>query len=272
MTEVGVVGVGRMGLPMVTRLVDAGHHVRALGRSRDVRERLAAAGALPVADIADVVTASTEVVLITVLTDDQVREVCLSTPLLSYASAGTTLVIHTTGSPTTSALVAEKLSSQRVSVVDAAVSGGPHDIAAGRLTVFIGGDDRSVEKVVPTLAAYANPVVPVGELGSGQRVKLVNNAIFTAQIGLIRAGITLGEQLGLDEAALLSALPHASADSRALAGVVRRGSVDAFIGSVRQFVGKDVEVVRGVAAELDGDLGLLEPLIGLGCPPPPPVE
>ncbi|NDZ96139.1 NAD(P)-dependent oxidoreductase [Streptomyces sp. SID6673] len=261
MTEVACVGVGRMGLPIADRLVRAGHTVTAFGRTAETRERLHTKGVRAHSDIADIATPSTDIVLVTVLTDEQVREVCLSGPLGSRLSPGSTIVIHTTGSPTTAEEIAEVMARRDIRVIDAAVSGGPHDIAAGGLTLFVGGDSDTVDHLRPVLGAYADPILHVGALGNGQRVKLVNNALFAAQIGLVRAGVGLGARLGIDESTLLTALPHGSADSRALAGIARRGSVDSFADAVGEFVGKDLEIVRSVAAELGGDLGPIEALL-----------
>lgn len=261
MSNVAVIGAGRMGMPMVSRLVDAGHRVSALGRRREVSERITAAGARASSEISDVVTGDTDVVLIVVLTDEQVRDVCLAGDLLGRMQASATIVVHTTGSPSTVEAIAKSAAPHGISVIDGAVSGGPHDIAAGTLTIFAGGDESTVDAVKPVLRAYAEPIMHVGGLGSGQRVKLVNNAMFAAQIGLARAGVELAARLGVDEATLLAALPNASANSRALSGIARYGSVDAFTEGVWEFVGKDIEVVRTVTAELGGDLGDLSPLI-----------
>ena len=147
-------------------------------------------------------------------------------------------------------------------MVDAPVSGGPHNIAAGDLTLFVGGDAETVDRIRPALQSYAEPILHVGAIGTGQRVKLVNNALFAAQIGLLREGVRLGAELGVDESTLLSALPHASSNSRALAGVSARGSVAAFSDAVGEFVSKDVSVVREVARELGGQLGVIDEVIG----------
>ncbi|AZG45757.1 NAD(P)-dependent oxidoreductase [Gordonia insulae] len=261
MTDVACIGVGRMGLPIADRLVRAGHTVTAIGRTAEAREQLHTKGVRAYADIAAATTPGTEIVVVTVLTDEQVREVCLSGPLADRLSRGSTIVIHTTGSPTTVADVATVMAARGIRVVDAAVSGGPHNIAAGDLTLFVGGDVDTVDELRPLLGAYADPILHVGALGNGQRVKLVNNALFAAQIGLVRAGVELGAHLGIDESVLLAALPNGSSDSRALAGIARRGSVDSFAEAVGEFVGKDLAVVRSVAAELGGDLGPLEALL-----------
>jgi 3-hydroxyisobutyrate dehydrogenase-like beta-hydroxyacid dehydrogenase len=263
MSQVGFVGAGRMGGPMVRRLVEAGHEVRALGRSVEKRRAVSELGAQPVTDLADV-GSEAEVVVVCVFTDEQVAQVCLESVLLSTMRAGAVLVIHTTGSPRTASSVAAEAASHGIGVVDAPVSGGPHDIAAGRVTLFVGGADDAVERVRPVLASYGDPIQHVGPVGAGQAVKLVNNTLFAAQIGLLHEAVRLGDRLGIDERRLLDAIGHGSAASKVAGMVGAGGSVDAFIDMVGEFVGKDVAVVRKTAAELGSGLGLLDDVINAG--------
>jgi 3-hydroxyisobutyrate dehydrogenase-like beta-hydroxyacid dehydrogenase len=248
---------------MVRRLVEAGHDVRALGRSVEKRRAVSQLGAQPVTDLTDV-AAGADVVIVCVFTDDQERQVCLESDLLSTMGAGASLVIHTTGSPRTAEAIAAEAESHGIAVVDAPVSGGPHDIAAGRVTLFVGGSDAAVERVRPMLASYGDPILHVGAIGAGQGVKLVNNALFAAQIGLLHQAVRLGDRLGIDQRQLLDAIGHGSAASRVASIVAARGSVDAFVEMVGEFVGKDVAVVRKTAAELGSDLGLLDDAINAG--------
>jgi 3-hydroxyisobutyrate dehydrogenase-like beta-hydroxyacid dehydrogenase len=260
-TRVGFVGAGRMGAPMVRRLVEAGHEVDVLGRTGEKRSAAAELGARPVADTA-AVAEHAEAVVVCVFTDEQVKQVCLQGDLLAAMRPGTTLILHTTGSPRTAAAVAD--AAPHVDVVDAPVSGGPHDIAAGRVTLFVGGTDDAVTRVEPLLGAYGDPILHVGPAGSGQLVKLVNNTLFAAQIGLVAEGVRLGSALGLDEATLLQALTHGSASSRAVDNIARAGSAATFISAVGDFIGKDVAVVRKTVAELGGDLGILDDVVNAG--------
>jgi 3-hydroxyisobutyrate dehydrogenase-like beta-hydroxyacid dehydrogenase len=92
-------------------------------------------------------------------------------------------------------------------------------------------------------------------------VKLVNNALFAAQIGLVTEAVRLAQELGLTEAEVLSALPHASSSGRAVLSVTTKGSVAAFADSVGDFLRKDVAVARELADRLGSDLGLLDPAI-----------
>ena len=260
MSTVGFVGAGRMGGAMVRRLVAAGHDVHVLARSPEKSAAITELGATPVTDLA-AVCAGADVVVICVFTDQQVRDV--ADALTADLRPGTVLVIHTTGSPHT----AEAIAARGVDAIDAAVSGGPHDIAAGRLTLFVGGSAAAVEQAMPVLSCYGDPIIHAGPPGAGQRVKLINNAVFAAQVGLIAAAVELGDRLGVPESTLLAALPHASAGSRALDSVSRAGSVESFRTVLGEFVSKDVATVRTTAAELSTDLGVLDTIIDTGMAP-----
>jgi 3-hydroxyisobutyrate dehydrogenase-like beta-hydroxyacid dehydrogenase len=249
-----------MGRPMVGRLVDAGHRLRVLGRSDEKRSAIAELGAEAVDQVA-AVCADAEATVLCVFTDEQVRHVCLADGLVAAMPAGSTLVLHTTGSPHTAEAIAELATPRGVQVVDAPVSGGPHNAAAGALTLFVGGADDAVAAVRPDLSTYGDPILHVGPLGAGQKVKLVNNALFAAQIGLLSTAVELAARLGVAESGLLAALPHGSAASRVLDIVAAGGSVASFIETAGEFVGKDIAVVRQIAAELAGDLGVLDDAI-----------
>lgn len=250
--QLGFVGAGRMGRPMVRRLVGAGHGVRVLARSDAARAALETDGATPVASLAAVAEGA-EAVLICVHQDEQVRQVALDDGLIDAMPASALLIVHTTGSPQTMDALAER----GIEVIDAPVSGGPHDIAAGRITLLVGGSDGAVQRARPALRAYGDPILHLGARGNGQRVKLINNALFAANCGVLAAAVDLGAQLGVPEDALLKALPQGSSASFAMSGVARAGSVARFAAAAGEFIGKDVAVVRRVVAELGGDLGAL---------------
>lgn len=255
--RIGFVGAGRMGRPMVTRLTAAGHDVRVLLRSPvdpARRRELEHLGATVVDGAADAAARSDAVVLC-VFTDAQVRELCLDGGLLAAMAPGSALVVHTTTSPATIEAVAA--GNDAVDVVDAPVSGGPHDVAAGRITLLVGGSQDAVTRLRPMLRCYGDPVLHVGPRGAGQAIKLVNNALFGAHIGVLAESVRLGEQLGVAESTLLSALRHGSATSRVLEIVAAGGGVAEFFEVAGEFVGKDVAVVRGIAEDLGAELGAL---------------
>jgi 3-hydroxyisobutyrate dehydrogenase-like beta-hydroxyacid dehydrogenase len=168
-----------------------------------------------------------------------------------------TLIQHTTSDPSTAKLLADAGAGRSIGVLDAALSGGPDDIARGTLTLWVGGDEALLGSMRPLLETYASPVMFVGPLGNGQRVKLVNNALFVAQVGLAIDAVRLAGSLGIDERDILEALPHGSGASRALSVVAGGGSVDVVRERLADLMSKDVATARAVAQSEGADLGIL---------------
>ncbi|MGY1743533.1 MULTISPECIES: NAD(P)-dependent oxidoreductase [unclassified Blastococcus] len=256
--QLGFVGAGRIGAPMIGRLAAAGHDVRVLVRSQAARQAVTDLGATPVTGLTEVADGAAAVV-VCVLSDGQVREVALDGGLLDALPAGSVLVSHTTGSPRTIEDLAGRGAPRDVEVVDAPVSGSPQDVAAGHVTLYVGATDAGIERARPVLEAYAEPLLHLGPRGSGQRVKLLNNAIFAANIGVVAQAVRTAAELGLDERAVLQGITHGSGTSYALQAMAAGGSVEAFARAAGEFVGKDVGVVNRVMAELGVDLGEMRP-------------
>lgn len=255
--KIGFVGPGRMGRPMVDRLMAAGHDVTVLVRRKEAREAAAADGLTCVDTVAAAVE-DADVVFVVVLTDEQVRAVCLGpNGALAAMKPGATLVQHTTSDPATAALLVEAGAARGVGVLDAALSGSPDDIAAGQLTLWVGGDEALLERTRSLLSTYASPVLSVGPAGNGQRIKLVNNALFVAQVGLAIDAVRLAGSLGIEEQAILAALQHGSGASYALGVVASTGSVDTIAALLADLMLKDITVIRSVARSAGADLGIL---------------
>ena len=258
--KIGFIGPGRMGRPMLERLAAAGHDVTVLirsPRSGAAAETVEPAGVSRAATVAATVH-DADAVFVVVLTDDQVRSVCLGPDgAIEAMKPGATLVQHTTCDPATLQLLDVAGAERGIAVLDAAVSGGPHDIAAGTLTLWVGGDEAVLEQMRPVLDTYASPVMSVGPVGNGQRVKLVNNALFVAQVGLAVDAVRLAGSLGIDEKVILAAVQQGSGASRALGIVGRGGSVDAVAQRLSGLMLKDISVVREVARRSGADLGII---------------
>jgi 3-hydroxyisobutyrate dehydrogenase-like beta-hydroxyacid dehydrogenase len=248
--NVGMVGLGQMGMPMLERLRAAGHDVSFRARRPEVIRHAESLGAKPAADFAD-----RDAVIICVYSDDQVRGV--GPEVAATMRPGATLVNHTTCSPTTVTLLSEAAVPHGVRVLDAALSGGPADIRAGTLTLLVGGDEAVLADARPALASYADPILHVGGLGDGQRVKLINNALFAAHVGLVAEAERVAKGLGVDPVTALEAIKHCSADSRVLRTVLAVGSSATMQELAGRFIRKDVAMVEQVARELGVELGRL---------------
>ena len=259
--DIGFIGAGQMGIEIVRQLRGAGHTLFVLDRTGKSSQTLAASGVRSTSSAIEIAHAS-EVVYICVLTDHQVKEVALGKGgLIAQMPAGGMIIVHTTCDPQTLESLAREAAVKDIRVVDAALSGGPIDIIEGRLTLFIGATDDDLESVRPLFNTYARVIVHAGQVGYGQRVKLINNALFTAHIGLAADALRLGKEIGVSEAVLLAALPHASGNSRAVQMIAASGSLELSAAAAGKFVAKDVRVVQAVAERMKADLGVLGEVI-----------
>jgi 3-hydroxyisobutyrate dehydrogenase-like beta-hydroxyacid dehydrogenase len=253
---VGFLGAGQLGGPMVERLLGAGHDVLVYARREEARRLLAAKGAAIADSVADLARGS-DILISCLFSDAQLRETGLGADgFITNAKPGAVFVSHTTG--TLSTLEALRDGSPTAPVVlDAPVSGTVDDIAAGTLTVLIGGPSDSVAAVVPILTAYADPVLATGALGSALALKLINNLLFAANAQLLAAAIQLGGQLGVAPDVVLATLQVCSANSDAAAHAHRIGGMDRFAELAGPFLRKDIAACREAATEAGVDLGLL---------------
>jgi 3-hydroxyisobutyrate dehydrogenase-like beta-hydroxyacid dehydrogenase len=169
--------------------------------------------------------------------------------------SGSTLINHATGRPATVQDIAAAGATRGVRTLDCAMSGGPHDIDAGNLTLLVGGDAVVLDDVRPVLASYSDPILHVGTIGDGQKVKLLNNALFGAQVALTLRIERCARELGMDPRPVLAAIQACSGNSYALGVAVMMGSAEALVEGARKYIEKDVAVVAQVASELGVDLG-----------------
>lgn len=260
---VGFVGAGRMGRPMVRRLLDAGYAVHVCARRDEIREEVRSWGAEVAGSPAEVAD-SADVTITCLYSDDQLLEV-LGGPdgVLAAVRPGTPVVSHTTGTVATVTRLAAE-STARGILLDGPVSGGAHDIAAGRLTVLLGGPADAVYRVAPVPAAYADPLIETGPLGTALAVKLVNNMVFAANAQLLAAALTVGEELGTSGPQLLEALSRCSGNSYALGVIHRAGGIASFTTNAGPFLRKDVAACLSAATDLGIDLGVLLHAIDAG--------
>ena len=254
--RIGVIGAGRMGRPIIDRLVAAGYKPTVLTRRPEARAAAEAAG-LRCADTVAETVRDAQVVLTVVFDDEQLRTAALGPAgVIAAMPADAILVQHTTCDPATMTLLAETAARRGISVLDAALSGNPRDVAAGQLTVWVGGEEQALADVRPLLDCYASPVMFAGPVGNGQRIKLINNALFVAQVGLAVDAVRLAARMGIPEEQILAAVAQGSGASRALSSVAWIGA-DAVGTRLGELMSKDMSVVRTAAERAGADLGLI---------------
>ena len=229
----GFIGLGQIGAPMATRLVDWPGGLVVFDLRSEAAAPLVAAGAT-LADSAAALGASCEVISVMVLDDAQVRTVVGE--LLTTARPGTVVAVHSTIRPETAEDLAVEAAEAGVHLLDVPVSGGFMGAHDGTLAAMVGGDREAYERAKQVFARWASLTVHMGPAGAGTRTKLARNLMhFIAYTGA-------GEAQRLAEAAGL--------DLQKLARVVRHS--DAVTG------GPGAIMVRATTAPLEPDDGLFE--------------
>ena len=252
--RVAFVGAGQIGAPMAERLLAAGHELTVYARRAEVREHFARLGAAVTDSLADTARGA-EVVHLALYSDEQLAEVTLGQDgLVGHLSPDALLLSHTTGSPTTVRRIAEAGNGH---VVDAPFSGGADDVLAGHLTVMLGGAPDDVVRARATVGAYADPMLDIGTLGSALVVKLVNNALFAANIQLVAQAEQIANDLGVDTPTLARVIQESSGASYVMGLIAAMGSTRSLVDAAGHYMRKDIDVVREVVDGLGVDLGIL---------------
>jgi 3-hydroxyisobutyrate dehydrogenase len=250
--RVGFVGLGDQGEPMARRILAAGYPLAVFARRPVQAETLIASGAVDAGSLATLAGRS-DLLSVCVGTDFQVREVC--DVALQHLSPGSVLAIHSTVSPQTCLEIGEAGHRRGVAVLDAPVSGGRLRAIDGQLTVMVGGEESAVERVRPVFGTFGALVLHVGALGSGEVLKLVNNYLFTAQIGIADQAVQLLTTLGLDVVGSMTAIASSTGSSRCIQMFVEGDRAHVFPrhsggrGYGGQLLAKDIELVNTVMAQ-----------------------
>ncbi|MER3406493.1 MAG: 2-hydroxy-3-oxopropionate reductase [Chloroflexota bacterium] len=218
--NVGFIGLGKMGKPMVRHLLRAGYRVTVHNRSRVPVEELAREGAVPAFSPAEVSAASD--IMLTCLTNTQSVEDVYFGPqgLIPSARPGQILVDHSTVGPATSRACAEGARAKGADFLDAPVSGGPAGAEAGTLTIMVGGNVDTFERALPVFQAYGKNIRLVGPTGVGSVIKLANQLLVAINMAGVVEAMVLGTKAGADPAVMLEVLSTSFGSSAMLTRAV----------------------------------------------------
>jgi 3-hydroxyisobutyrate dehydrogenase-like beta-hydroxyacid dehydrogenase len=262
---IGYVGIGLMGLPMVTRLVSLGYPVRGYDIVAGRVNAAAAAGAAAATSPADAARGA-DFVLLNLPTTDAVEDAVFGERGVAEALAPPQLVIDfSTVKVDSGREFAARLRATRgCGWVDAPVSGGPPASGTGTLTVMAGGADEDIARVTPLMADLASRFTPMGPSGAGLVAKMINQLIVGCTHAVMAEALLLAESAGIDAARIPQCLAGGHADGTLLQRLYPRMAQRDFApqGYARQLL-KDLEMVNGLAAELKTPLPMTAEALSL---------
>jgi len=251
--RVGFVGLGSQGGPMARRIVEDGFPTTLWARRRESLEPYDGTGAAYAADLRALGAAS-DVLCLCVIGDADVDEILRGDEgALAGMAPGGIVVIHSTVHPETCRRLQADFTD--LHFVDAPVSGGGHLAAAKELLVMVGGDDEAVERCRPIFDAFANPLVHLGGLGAGQAAKLLNNSLFTAQLGLAASTFAVADNLGVNLDGLTKVLSTGSGRSYAGEVIANSGhSLSVMAELAGPLLAKDVDILADLVGRNSTEL------------------
>jgi len=214
--NIGFVGLGLMGRPMVINLLKAGFHVSVWARREASLAPVVEAGAVALGSIAEVAAAS-EVVISCVADAPDVAQVALGEQgVADGAGEGLVFVDMSTIAPAAARDIAARLKARGVRMLDAPVSGGEVGAIAGTLTVMVGGEQDAYDKALPALQAMGKTINLVGDSGAGQVAKACNQILTGVGVAAVAEALNFAQKSGVDPARVREALLGGFAYSRIL--------------------------------------------------------
>ncbi|MFN3258886.1 MAG: NAD(P)-dependent oxidoreductase [Ilumatobacter sp.] len=198
--RVAFLGMGVMGAPMARHLARAGYRVRVYNRTAAKALAWVALNGHQASPTPAEAAEDAEAVFVCVGNDDDVREVVLGpNGALSTMTEGSILVDHTTASAGLARELSQACTERGIGFVDAPVSGGQAGAENGQLTIMCGSDQSDVfDRIAPVLDIYSRSCVLMGEAGSGQLTKMVNQICIAGIIQGLAEAVNFGTRAGLD--------------------------------------------------------------------------
>jgi len=216
MTNITIIGLGIMGLPMAKNLVKAGYTVTGVNRSPEAVEKLVEAGGKGAASIAEGVKDADVIITMVPDSPDVEGVVRGEEGVFANAKPGALWIDNSSIRPDVAKELAEEAVAAGFGAVDAPVSGGEQGAIDGVLSIMTGGSPEDFAKAEPVLNAVGKTIVHVGPAGAGQTVKAANQLIVAVNIQALSEAIVFLEAYGVDTDAALTVLGGGLAGSKVL--------------------------------------------------------
>jgi 2-hydroxymethylglutarate dehydrogenase len=255
--RLGVIGLGNMGKPMATNLLQAKHQLTVCDIDPNARKELAKLGAI-VKEKPSGIPPCAEVIFLSLPSHVTVEEVMLGADgVLSTLEQGQIVIDTTTSLPSVSKKIAEKVRAAGADFLDACWGSPPSEVAAQTATFIVGGEETSLEKVRGLLETSAKKIFHVGPTGAGNTVKLVNNLIGLTNTACFIEGLVLGTKAGVKPEVLYEVICSSGGNSIQF----QRKTPRILNGNFKPFFAldlayKDLDLVTAFAKELKSPIFL----------------
>lgn len=253
--KIGFIGTGVMGASIVKHLLAADYSVTVYNRTKSKADELISLGA-KWADTPAEVTEKNELVFTIVGYPQDVEETYFGeNGIFKTATENHILVDMTTSTPTLAQKLYEEGNKRGIKVLDAPVSGGDLGAKNGTLTVMVGGDESTYEKVKPIFDLFSAKVNLQGKAGSGQHTKMANQIMIAGTMTGMAELLVYANAANLDLEKVLDTVGGGSAQNWSLANYAPRILKEDYTAGffVKHFI-KDLKIALDEAEKMSLDL------------------
>jgi 3-hydroxyisobutyrate dehydrogenase len=214
--NIGWIGTGSMGAPMVHRVAAHGFKVVAFNRTPSKAYALKAHGITVAKQLSEVVDFA-EILVTVVGTPEDVRDIVYKTDgFWSRLGPGHIFVDMSTSDPHTAIEIDKTATANHCYALDAPMTGGVAGANAGSLNFMVGGEKEAFESILPLFECMGQKISYVGKAGSGQVAKICNQILFAgAAVGLAES-LAFAEKCGVNTEELINIMSGGAADCWAL--------------------------------------------------------
>lgn len=253
MAKCSFIGLGVMGYPMAGHLVKKGHDVKVWNRTVEKSEKWTSEyGGEAFANIKDCVKNS-DFIFLCVGEDKDVYEIVEE--IFPAVNKNAIIIDHTTASSKCAQACYRMSKAQGVEFVDAPISGGEAGAIKGQLSVMCGGESEAYQAALPVMEAYAKAVTLIGESGSGQMAKMINQICIAGILQGLSEGVHFASEMGLDMEIILKAIGKGAAQSWQMDNRAMTMANNEFdFGFAVDWMRKDLGIVLDTASSNNIDL------------------
>lgn len=256
MAKVAFLGLGVMGYPMAGHLAEAGHEVTVYNRTAIKAEDWVAQYGGSMAPTPSEAADDVEFVLACVGNDDDLRSVFIGPAgALAGMNPGSLFVDHTTVSAAVTRELFIAAKERGIDFVDAPVSGGQAGAEQGKLSIMCGGEQQAFDRAEPVIQAYARICRRIGDSGSGQLTKMVNQICIAGLVQGLSEGLHFAEKAGLDGKKVVEVISQGAAGSWQMANRYETMLAGEFsFGFAVDWMRKDLNICTRTAEEVGASL------------------
>ncbi len=253
--NIGFIGTGVMGASMVRHLLQADYEVSVYNRTKSKADPLIEDGAKWL-DTPKEIAEQSDIIFTIVGYPEDVEKVYLGEEgVFEGLAAGKIIVDMTTSTPALAETLAEKAADIGVSSLDAPVSGGDVGAKEGTLTVMVGGDAETFEKVRPVIETFSSELRLFGKAGSGQHTKMANQIMVAGTMVGMTEMFAYAKEAGLELSEVIKTVNGGAAQNRSLGNYGPRILAEDYTPGffVKHFV-KDLKIALAEAEKMNLDL------------------